>query len=44
MDPNSHVEVLQDRVLGPGTLIIDDIDHLKADLGDTESLLDLNYR
>ena len=44
MDPNAHVEVLQDRVLGPGTLIIDDIDHLEADLGDTESLLDLNDR
>ena len=44
VDPNAHVEVLQDRVLGPGSLIVDDIDHVEANLGDTESFLDLNDR
>ena len=42
VDPNAHVEVLQDRVLGPGSLFVDDIDHVEANLGDTESFLDLN--
>ena len=44
VDADTHVQIAQGRILGLVALFNDDVDHLKADLDNSECLLDLDNR